>query len=457
MKGQLALKRVLIANRGEIALRVVEAARKLGIESVAVYTNADARSLHVLQADRKVCIGPNAPSSSYLNQTAIVHVAQAEDCDAIHPGYGFLSENPEFAALCETEGIQFIGPSSDTIQRMGNKVQARSEAMQAGVDVVPGSSQSCSDIQEAKLEAARIGYPVLIKARGGGGGRGMRVVSDESVFTAEFKQASAEAESAFGDPTIYLERYLDKIRHIEVQILGDADGKVVVLGERDCTVQRRHQKLVEEAPCPAIDNDVRSRLHGCAVQLGESIGYRGAGTVEFVLTQDRQQFYFIEMNTRIQVEHPVTEQLFGIDLIEAQLRVACGESVDEIVKSPSSNGHAIEFRINAEHWQNRFMPSPGKIQGWNLPAGSGVRVDTHCYETFSISPYYDSMIAKLIVHGHDRDHALRRAGSAIKEFEITGIETTLGFHQQLLQNDSFRTGNIYTTWVEREFLNGEMT
>ena len=451
------MKRVLIANRGEIALRVVQAARKLGIESVAVYTDADARSLHVLQADRTVRIGPNAPSHSYLNQTAIVHVAQAEDCDAIHPGYGFLSENPEFAALCEMEGIQFIGPSSDTIQRMGNKVQARTEAMQAGVDVVPGSSQSCSDIEEAKLEAARIGYPVLIKARGGGGGRGMRVVNNESAFTAEFKQASAEAESAFGDPTIYLERYLDKIRHIEVQILGDADGKVAVLGERDCTVQRRHQKLVEEAPCPVIDNDVRSRLHSCAVQLGESIGYGGAGTVEFVLTQDRQQFYFIEMNTRIQVEHPVTEQLFGIDLIEAQLRVACGESVDEVVKSPSSNGHAIEFRINAEHWQNRFMPSPGKIQGWKLPAGSGVRVDTHCYETFSISPYYDSMIAKLIVHGHDRDHALRRAGIAITEFEITGIETTLGFHQQLLQNDSFRTGNIYTTWVEREFLNGQMT
>ncbi len=446
------MRRILIANRGEIALRVVRAARNLGIESVAIYTDADARSLHVLQADHAVRIGPNSPLLSYLNQTAIVHVAQAMACDAIHPGYGFLSENSGFAELCEAQGIHFIGPSAETIRRMGNKVQARTEAMRAGIGVVPGSLESCIDSKRAMEEAARIGYPVLIKARGGGGGRGMRVVDDERSFIADYHQATTEAESAFSDPVVYLEKYLNKIRHIEVQILGGENGKVVVLGERDCTIQRRHQKLVEEAPCAFISDDLRGRMHQCAVQLGETIGYRGAGTVEFVLTQDRRQFYFIEMNTRIQVEHPVTEMLFGLDLIEAQLKVAQGECADKVVGSNSRQGHAIEFRVNAERWRHNFMPCPGQIRGWELPAGSGVRVDTHCHESFCVSPFYDSMIAKLIVHGYDREDAIRRAESAIENFTITGVDTTLGFHHQLLQHESFRTGDIHTNWVERKFL-----
>ncbi len=446
------MKRILVANRGEIALRIIQAARNLGMESVAVHTDADTKSLHVLQADRAVCVGPNSVTLSYLNQHAIIHVAQATECDAIHPGYGFLSENAEFAVSCESAGITFIGPSADTIHRMGNKVQARREASRAGVDVVPGSLKPCTDARQAMAEACRIGFPVLIKARGGGGGRGMRVVYDEKSFSTEFHQASSEADSAFDDSAVYLEKYLDNIRHIEVQILGDSRGRIIVLGERDCTVQRRHQKLVEESPCAVIDDVLRHHLHQCAAQLGESIGYQGAGTVEFVLSQDRQQFYFIEMNTRIQVEHPVTEQLFGLNLVEAQLRIARGESVNDVVDVGPGYGHAIEFRINAERWRDNFTPCPGLIQSWKPPAGAGIRVDSHCYETFCISPFYDSMIAKLIIHGYDRNHAMQRAKCAIENFEISGIDTTLGFHQQLLQNEAFRTGDIYTNWVEREFL-----
>lgn len=446
------MKRLLVANRGEIALRIVQAARNLGIETVAIYTDADARSLHVSQADRAVRIGPSSPVLSYLNQNAIVHVAQMTHCDAIHPGYGFVSENSGFVELCESNNIVFVGPASATILSMGDKVQARAEAQKAGIDVVPGTFSPCTDLEFAKSEASRIGYPVLIKARGGGGGRGMRVVENESSFPAQFTQAAMEAEAAFGDSALYLEKYLARIRHIEVQILGDLYGEVVALGERDCTIQRRHQKLVEEAPCTVIDSSLRRKLHESAVRLGRLIGYRGAGTVEFVLTENRQQFYFIETNTRIQVEHPVTEQLTGIDLIEAQLRIARGESVADIVDREAYSGHAIEFRINAEGWQHGFRPSPGRIKNWHLPAGSGVRVDTHCHAEFDISPFYDSMIAKLIVHGHDREHALRRAGTALNEFQIDGVETTLGFHQQLVANASFRTGDVYTTWVEQEFL-----
>ena len=445
------MERILIANRGEIAVRVIQAARKLGIQSVAIYTEPDAKSLHVLQADHAVRIGPSSVGGSYLNQSAIVHVAQQTGCDAIHPGYGFLSENPEFVELCELQGIRFTGPSADTIRRMGDKVQARTEAFDCGISVVPGTAQPYINPDDTIAEAVIIGYPILIKARGGGGGRGMRVVNSATSFASEFAQASREAESAFGDPALYLEKYLDKIRHIEVQILGDLHGNVIALGERDCTVQRRHQKLVEEAPCAVLDPTLRKKLHAAAVQLGQSIGYQGAGTVEFILTQDHQQFYFIEMNTRIQVEHPVTEQLFGIDLIEAQLRVARGETAANIVRSTQGYGHAIEFRINAESWQHNFRPSPGIIRRWKLPAGAGIRVDTHCYESFKVSVFYDSMIAKLIIYGHDRDHALARARDALSEFEIEGIETTVGFHQRLLDNAAFNTGEIYTTWVEREF------
>ena len=446
------MKRVLIANRGEIALRVIQACRNLGIESVSVYTEADARSLHVLQADYAVKVGPSPATSSYLNQNAMIHIAQSMNCDGIHPGYGFLSEKSEFVALCESEGIRFIGPVSDSLNRMGDKAQARSEAVNLGISVVPGSSESFNDSASALEAANEIGYPILIKARGGGGGRGMRVVEDSLRFVREFAQASKESQAAFDDSELYLEKFLSGIYHVEVQILGDEYGDVVALGERDCTVQRRHQKLVEESPCMVIDADMRSQLHDCAIRLGRSIGYRGAGTVEFVLTEDRKNFYFIEMNTRIQVEHPVTEVLFGIDLVEAQLKLAMGSSVSEIVGNRSSTGHAIEFRINAENWQNGFRPSPGVIQSWNLPAGSGIRVDTHCYQRFRISPYYDSMIAKLIVHGHDRQHALERAERALRDFEIEGVATTIGFHQELLEQQAFKMSNISTKWVENEFL-----
>ncbi len=446
------MRRLLIANRGEIALRVIQAARNLGIESVAIYTDADSRSLHVLQADHALRIGPPSATLSYLNQSAIVHAAKTTACDAIHPGYGFLAENSAFARLCETENINFVGPRSETIQDMGDKVQARMVANTNDIDVVPGSADPYTDPELAKKQADSIGYPVLIKARGGGGGRGMRVVTDPASFFSEFIQATAEAESAFGDPEIYLERFLSRIRHIEVQILADFSGEVIALGERDCTVQRRHQKLVEEAPCVAISQSTRKKLHECAVQLGKSIAYRGAGTVEFVLTEDLQQFFFIEMNTRIQVEHPVTECLVGFELIEAQLRIARGEKLSDFLSLRPQSGHAIEFRINAESWQRGFAPCPGRIESWSLPAGSGIRVDTHCYENFRISPYYDSMIAKLIVHGHSRAHALQISESALRDFQIQGIDSTIGFHQRLLENPSFKSGDVYTTWVEQEFM-----
>ena len=448
------MDRVIVANRGEIALRIIRACRNLNIQSIAIYTQADSRSLHVLQADQAFHVGDVKSESSYLNQQAILHIAEYTRCEGLHPGYGFLSENAEFALRCEFEGIRFIGPDSETIRCMGDKSRARAEAMKIGVPVIPGSSKSFTNSQEARESADQIGFPILIKARGGGGGRGMRVVHEHAEFERQFNQAAKEAQSAFSDSELYLEKYLTGIRHVEVQILGDCDGNVVSLGERDCSVQRRHQKLVEEAPCFVLSRKMREELLACAVRLGESIGYRGAGTVEFVVSEDLKAFYFIEMNTRIQVEHPVTECLYSIDLVEAQLKIAMGVPVSEILKGRSFIGHAIEFRINAENWKNDFRPSPGQISGWKMPGGAGIRVDTHCYETFSVSPFYDSMIAKLIVHGHDRDHAIQRAKAAICDFQIQGIDSTLGFHLKLLEHESFKTGNISTQWVEQEFLSG---
>lgn len=447
------MKRILVANRGEIACRVVQACRNLGIESVAIYTEADARSLHVLQADLAVKIGPSSPSLSYLNQNAVIHVAQSLECDAIHPGYGFLSENPSFVERCESEGVQFIGPSADSIRRMGDKAQAREEALQLGIDVVPGSNRSYCDPAAAAIEAAQIGFPVLIKARGGGGGRGMRVVDEESQFAAEFVQAAKEAQSAFGDSALYLEKFLTRIRHIEVQILGDRYGNVIALGERDCTVQRRYQKLVEESPCPVISNAMRESLLASAEMLGKSIGYRGAGTVEFIVSEDLEQMYFIEMNARIQVEHPVTEVLFGIDLIDAQLKLAMGARVLDVVGARKQIGHAVEFRINAENWRSGFQPSPGMIRVWRPPAGTGIRVDTHLYESFRISPYYDSLIAKLIIHGHDRNDALERARLALDDFAVGGVATTINFHRCLLEEPAFLESRVSTKWVEDSMLN----
>ena len=448
------MKRVLIANRGEIALRVVQACRNLGLESVAVYTEADSRSLHRLQADCSVRIGPSVTGLSYLNQNAIIHVAQSLNCDAIHPGYGFLSENPSFVRICESEGIQFIGPSADCVRLMGDKAQARAKCKELNVPVVPGSLAAFEDVEAAMEALSCVEFPVLIKARGGGGGRGMRIVAEKRQFHHEFMQAAQEARAAFSDSSLYLEKYLTRVRHVEVQILGDQHGNVAALGERDCTVQRRYQKLVEESPCPILGERLRNELHQCAVRLGEAIGYAGAGTVEFIVTEDLKQAYFIEMNTRIQVEHPVTELLFGIDLIEAQLRLAMGAPLSEVLDQRRPVGHAIEFRINAENWMDGFQPSPGVIQKWRAPAGSGVRIDTHAYESFRISPYYDSMVAKLVVHGHDRSHALARAENALESFQIEGIDTTIGFHCKLLRQPAFQSGDFHTKWVEEEFLTG---
>ncbi len=446
------MKRVLIANRGEIALRVVQACRNLGIESVAVYTDADKGSLHKLQADYAVKLGSNAASSSYLNQNAILHVALAQKCDAIHPGYGFLSENPTFVKFCETEKIKFIGPTSKCIQLMGDKARARTECEKLGIPIVPGSIDAFENVEDARKSLKSMGFPVLIKARGGGGGRGMRIVENVAQFVREFVQASQEAGAAFSDSALYLEEYLTRVRHVEVQILGDQYGNVIALGERDCTVQRRYQKLVEESPCPVLGHRLRDELHQSAVKLAKAIGYVGAGTVEFVVTEDLQRAYFIEMNTRIQVEHPVTELLFGLDLVEAQLHLAMGVQLSQLINNRAPLGHAIEFRINAENWQAGFQPSPGVIRNWSPPAGCGIRVDSHAYQSFRISPYYDSMIAKLIVHGHDRDHALARAEYALKSFVVEGIDTTIGFHCKLLLESAFRKGNVHTKWVEEEIL-----
>ena len=446
------MNRILIANRGEIALRVCLACRNLGIESVAVYTEADAFSKHVTFADQSVRIGPSVATSSYLNQQALVHAAEKLKCDAIHPGYGFLSENSHFAELCESHKIQFIGPDSKTIREMGDKSNARKQAMNSGVPVVPGSGDAFADADPAENEAQSIGYPVLIKASAGGGGRGMRVVSTQSDFRPMFAQASKEAESAFGSGLMYVEKFLPNVSHVEVQILGDNFGNVQALGERDCTVQRRHQKLVEEAPCSKIDDTIRQQLLEHSERLGKSIGYKGAGTVEYILDEHCEKFYFIEMNTRIQVEHPVTEMLFRTDLIEAQLRLAMGEPLAKIVDSRPPVGHAMEFRINAENWTDDFRPSPGVIQRWNPPSGSGIRLDTHVYEGFRISPYYDSMIAKLIIYGHNRGQTLERAKNALNQFDVEGVDTTIRFHQSLLDQPDFITGNISTNWVENEFM-----
>ena len=450
-----AVQRVLIANRGEIALRAARACRAVGLESVAVYSEADAASPHRWVADAAWCVGPAPSTASYLNSPALLHVAKASGCDAVYPGYGFLAENADFAGRCAAEGLAFIGPRPETIRLMGDKARARAAAEQAGVPIVPGSQTAFDGLDEARGAAEAIGFPLLLKARSGGGGRGMRVADDRTAFERLFEQARGEAEAAFGDGAIYLERFLARVRHIEVQLFGDSGGRVVQLGERDCTVQRRHQKLVEEAPSPALDAETRVALLDAAVRLGRSVGYEGAGTVEFVYEPESRAFYFIEMNTRIQVEHPVTEALTGLDLVALQLRVARGEALGEHLDGAAAQGHAIEFRINAENWRNGFTPSPGRLARWRPPAGEGVRLDSHVYEGYLVPPFYDSMIGKLIVSGADRADALSRAERAIGAFACDGIATTLGFHQALLADPAFRDGGIHTRWVEAEFLADE--
>jgi acetyl-CoA carboxylase biotin carboxylase subunit len=438
--------KLLIANRGEIALRIIRACRELGVGTVAVYSEADARSLHVQMADEAVCIGPAPSIRSYLDPSRLISAAEIAGAEAIHPGYGFLAENASFAEMCERCGITFVGPTAEQIRLMGDKVRARDTAVAARVPVVPGSESPLSGAEEASEVAARIGFPVMLKASAGGGGKGMRLVSSPADLGQAFGAASAEAMAAFGNPALYLERYISSARHVEIQLLGDQHGSVVHLGERDCSIQRRHQKLLEESPSPAMTPDLRARMGAAAAALARSVGYRGAGTVEFLLDPEGS-FYFMEMNTRIQVEHPVTEMVTGIDLVKAQIRVAAGDPLAFTQEGIDLRGHSIECRINAEDPET-FVPSPGKILDLRLPGGPGVRVDTHLYAGCTIPPFYDSLIAKVIVIGEGRDEAIARMLRALGELVIDGVKTTAPLHTRILSSPEFRGGRVSTRFLE---------
>jgi acetyl-CoA carboxylase biotin carboxylase subunit len=451
----MPIKKVLVANRGEIAVRIIRTCKELGIQTIAVFSEADRDSAHARLADRAVCIGPASASKSYLQQATLIGVAQATGADAVHPGYGFLAENAEFAALCEAQGLAWIGPSAALIRLMGNKAEARKTAAQAGVPVIPGSETILADAAAAVQTARKLGYPVLLKASAGGGGRGMRRVNSDDEMARSFDQARSEAQSAFGDGSLYLEKFLVGVRHIEVQILGDARGTVVHLGERDCTLQRRHQKLVEEGPS-SLSPALRRQLTEAAVRLGEVSGYRGAGTVEFVFDPASQQFYFIEVNCRIQVEHPVTEGITGIDIVSEQLRVAGGEGLSFVQADVRPRGHAIECRINAEDAAENFRPCPGTLTAFSPPGGMGVRVDTHCYSGYAVPPHYDSLLAKLVVTAPDRDQAVRRMRRALGEFVVAGIPTTIPFLLQVLEAPDFVSNRIHTRWIEETFMAGKI-
>jgi acetyl-CoA carboxylase, biotin carboxylase subunit len=441
------ISKILIANRGEIALRIIRTCKVMGIPTVAVYSTADEHSLHVRFADEAVCIGPPAGRESYMNIPRIISAAAITDADAIHPGYGFLAENAGFSEICTDSGLTFIGPSARMIHLMGNKSLAKETVAAVDVPTVPGSDGIVDSLEHALELLDGIGVPVMIKASAGGGGKGMRIVRKREEFERQFLMARAEAESAFNNGDLYIEKYIDKPRHIEIQILGDTHGTVLHLGERDCSVQRRHQKLIEEAPSPAVSQELRDRMGAAAVAAAKGISYEGAGTVEFLLDASGH-FYFMEMNTRIQVEHPVTEMVTGVDLIREQIRIANGEALDaDMFKGHS--GHAIECRINAEDPSHDFRPSPGRITTWHMPSGFGVRVDSHVYEGYSIPPYYDSMIGKLIVHGKTREEAIARARQALDEFVIEGIHTTIPFHQRVMQHPAFVSGDVDTHFIER--------
>ena len=441
-------RKVLIANRGEIALRVICACKELGIGTVAVYSEADRHSLHVRFADEAVCIGPAKSNRSYLDVPSIISAAEITNADAIHPGYGFLSENADFAEVCETSSLRFIGPPPDVIRLMGFKQRAREAMKKAGVPVLPGSEGILESPEEALEVADRIGYPVLLKAAAGGGGRGMRVVQESSELPVLLAQAKQEAEAAFSCPDVYLEKFITAPRHIEFQILGDTHGNIEVLGERECSIQRRHQKLIEEAPSPVITAALRQSISARLVKTLGSVGYSNAGTVEFLM-DETGDLYFIEVNARIQVEHPVTEFVTGADLIKAQIMVAAGHRLAEIIQVPVQlNGHAIECRINAEH-PVTFTPSPGRISGLNIPGGIGVRVDTAAYQEGVISPYYDSLVAKLITHGRDRSEAIARMNRALEMFVVEGIRTSIPLHRKILAHPDFIAGKLDTHFLNR--------
>jgi acetyl-CoA carboxylase, biotin carboxylase subunit len=449
-----AIKRLFVANRGEIAVRIVRACERLGIESVVAVSEVDRNTLAARMATRAVCIGPAAASQSYLRAETLVAAALGSGCQAVHPGYGFLSERAAFARMCEQAGLLFVGPRPESIEAMGAKLAAVRLAEQAGVPRVPGSDR-IETIEDARRTAERIGYPLLIKANAGGGGRGMRLVHAVRDLAGAIESAASESKAAFGDPMLYIEKFISRARHVEVQVLGDGNGHLVHLGERDCSTQRRYQKLIEEAPSPVIDDRVRQQMSEAAVRLAAQVAYRGAGTVEFVYDPESRNFYFLEMNTRIQVEHPVTEMITGRDLVVEQIRIAAGEPISFAQEELELRGHAIECRVNAEDPGSNFMPSPGRIETWEPPpTGDRVRIDTHCYPGYVVPPFYDSLLAKLIVQASDRGSAIRSTGEALAAFEVSGVATTIPFHRAVLAHDDFRNAAIHTRWVDQEFKPG---
>ncbi|MCP3763290.1 acetyl-CoA carboxylase biotin carboxylase subunit [Domibacillus sp. A3M-37] len=442
------IKKVLIANRGEIAVRIIRACKELQIETVAVFSEADREALHVQLADEAYCIGPTASKDSYLNFTNIVSVAKLTESDAIHPGYGFLAENASFAELCRECNIIFIGPSPEAITQMGTKDVARDTMEKAGVPIVPGSDGIIKDVEQGLSIAAQIGYPVIIKATAGGGGKGIRVARDETELEKGVNMTQQEAATAFGNPGVYLEKFIEDFRHVEIQVMADTHGNVIHLGERDCTIQRRMQKLLEETPSPALTEKIRAEMGEAAVKAAKAVDYTGAGTVEFIYDVHAGMYYFMEMNTRIQVEHPVTEMVTGVDLIKEQIRVASGEVLSVKQEDVTFDGWAIECRINAENPEKNFMPSPGRVEGYLPPGGFGVRIDSAVYPGYMIPPFYDSMVAKLIVHGKTREEAIARMKRALSEFVVEGVHTTIPFHQKLLEHDVFISGDFNTKFLE---------
>lgn len=443
-------KKILIANRGEIAVRIIRAARELGISTVAVYSEADKESLHVKLADESICIGPASSTDSYLKIANIISAAQITGSEAIHPGYGFLAENASFAKICAQNKIEFIGPRPEIINMMGDKATARETAIKNNVPITKGSDGIVPNVENAKKVAKDITYPVMIKATAGGGGKGMRIAHNEKELIENYTAAQNEAKAAFGNPDVYIEKYVEEPRHVEIQVIGDKFGNVVHLGERDCSIQRRHQKLVEEAPSAGIDSKTREKMGKFAAKLAKGIGYDSVGTLEF-LVDKKSNFYFMEMNTRIQVEHTISEEITGVDLIREQIRVAAGEELSFTQKDINIQGHAIECRINAEDSENGFLPSVGTLEKYIASGGIGVRIDSHAYQGYEIPPYYDSMIAKLIVKGNTREEAIARMKRALQDFIIEGVDTTIPFHLKVLDNEDFKKGTIYTNFIETHF------
>ena len=448
------MKKILIANRGEIAVRIIRACKEMNIKTVAVYSEADQEALHTKLADEAVCIGPANSKQSYLNIKNIIEAARITNADSIHPGFGFLSENAQFAKICEESNIKFIGPKSSVIDMLGNKSNSKKMMKSVGVPVIPGSEGSISGYTDAEKICKKIGYPILLKAAAGGGGKGIRLVNNKEELRTEYEIVKQEAKNAFNDDEIYIEKFVQNPRHVEIQILADEHGNVIHLGERDCSIQRNHQKMIEETPSTAVDDKLRNKMGLAAIKAAKAAGYTSCGTVEFLVDKDKN-FYFMEMNTRIQVEHPITEMRTGIDIVKSQIRIAAGEELKLKQKDVKFEGHSIECRINAENPMKNFMPSPGTITGVNLPGGNGIRVDTSIYNGYKIPPYYDSMIAKIIVHGNNRNEAISKMKRSLEELVIDGIETNRDFLYEIVKNINFIRGNFDTTFIEKEMLKKE--